>query len=64
MSCQDVHRGKGYGYIDKEGKTCMIRCFECGVENYAMAVASGYCAHCLHTENPERAADENKQEES
>lgn len=42
----DVIRNKGYGYKDSKGKTCMIRCFECGQENWAMSVASGHCAWC------------------
>lgn len=33
-------------YVDKKGKVCMIRCIECGKENWAMAVSSGTCAWC------------------
>lgn len=50
----DVVKGKGYGYVSElTGKTCMIRCFECGRENYAMAVASGECARCGYSTEDE-----------
>lgn len=52
---KDVRKGQGYGYQQEDGKTCMIRCFECGRENYAMAVSSGYCAWCNHDANKENA---------
>lgn len=42
----DLRKGKGFGYISSEKKICMIRCFECGMENYAMAVSSGLCSNC------------------
>ena len=48
---QDVRIGKGFGYKTKSGKICMQKCFECGSENYAMAVGSGYCAFCGYTPN-------------
>lgn len=35
-----VPLGNGVGYEDKNGKLCMIRCFSCGRENWAPAVAS------------------------
>lgn len=41
----------GVGYMNNDGKRCMIRCFECGKENYAMTVASGFCAWCGHDAN-------------
>lgn len=47
----DLKRGKGYGYKSTSGKICMIRCFECGTENYAMAVARGLCAFCGYDPN-------------
>ncbi len=40
--------GKGEGYKREDGALCMIRCFECGLENYAPAVHSGKCAWCGH----------------
>ena len=49
---KDIHKGKGFGYLDeKTGKECMIRCYKCGKENWAMAVASGSCAWCGHDAN-------------
>lgn len=44
-------QGKGVGYVDDFGKACMIRCFECGKENYAPAVTSGMCAWCGYDAN-------------
>lgn len=55
---KNVLKGKGTGYIDHEGKTCMIRCFECGQENYAMAVASGCCAWCGYDANEQKKEPE------
>jgi ribosomal protein L37E len=46
-------KGKGVVYTDKEGKTCMIRCTECGRENWAPAVSSGTCAWCGFDANAE-----------
>lgn len=43
---KDIVVGKGNGYIDSGGKICMVRCFACGKENYALAVSSGCCAWC------------------
>lgn len=42
----DVRIGKGHGYRDETGKLCMVRCFDCGMENWAMAVSTGFCAFC------------------
>jgi ribosomal protein L37E len=47
----DFVEGKGSGFLSKEGKKCMIRCFSCGRENYAAAVMSGTCAWCGHDAN-------------
>jgi ribosomal protein L37E len=33
------------------GKICMEKCFKCGKENYAPAVATGSCAWCGHDAN-------------
>jgi hypothetical protein len=49
----DVRKGKGFGYCKDDGTVCMIRCFACGKENYAMAVNSGCCAWCGHNANKE-----------
>jgi len=42
----DVRIGKGLGFLTKDGKLYLKRCFDCGRENYAMAVPSGICAWC------------------
>lgn len=41
------HRLAGHGYIGKtSGKIGLIRCPECGRENYAPNVVSGICCFC------------------
>ena len=61
MSEPVIKRGNGHGYISaRTGKTCMIRCFECGAENYAMSVPSGFCAWCEHDAN-HNPTDEKKE---
>jgi len=41
-----------YGFIGKElGKVYLTRCPKCGLENYAMNVATGYCAWCGYDAN-------------
>ncbi len=53
-----IRRDKGFGYVDdKSGKTCMIRCFECGSENWAPAVASGDCAWCGYNPNKKQTPE-------
>ena len=47
----DIKTGKGFGYKDEGGKICMQRCFECGRENWVVAVSSGQCAFCGHDAN-------------
>lgn len=54
---QDIRKGNGFGYMKEDGKIGMIRCFECGKENYAMSVASGICAWCGHDANTEDSHD-------
>lgn len=51
MDSKDVRKGKGFGYTSNKGIVCMIRCFKCGKENYAMSVATGYCMWCGHNPN-------------
>lgn len=46
----DVREGKGFGYWDG-AKKCMIRCFKCGMENWAPKVSSGNCAWCKFDAN-------------
>lgn len=53
-----IIKGAGIGYKDA-GTICMIRCFRCGRENYAVAVPTGKCAFCGHDANKE-AKDEKK----
>lgn len=36
----------GYGFIAEDGKIALIKCPECGRENYAMNVLSGKCTWC------------------
>lgn len=50
----DIREGKGFGYEGKDGIRCMIRCFKCGRENYAMAVPSGCCCWCGHDANAKK----------
>lgn len=38
--------GEGYSFRNKSGEWYMIRCHECGKENYAPSVATGVCACC------------------
>lgn len=40
--------------FEYEGKTFLVRCPECGRENYAMSVSSGICAWCGYDANKER----------
>ena len=53
MSDKNIYRKQGSGYQSKNGLIYMIRCFECGTKNYAMAVSSGYCAWCGYSPNEE-----------
>ena len=46
-----IRKGNGHGFIRDDGKTAMVKCFECGRENYAHAVYSGHCAWCGHNAN-------------
>lgn len=36
----------GYVFAREDGRLYLVRCPECGRENYAMAVSSGYCVWC------------------
>ena len=46
----------------KDGTLFLVRCFACGggygTENWAMAVAGGYCAFCGWTEKEEKEGDD------
>ncbi len=38
---------KGFAYLGRKNKNLgLMRCPECGKENYAMSVSSGECAWC------------------
>ena len=43
---KNIQKDKGFGYVDKNGKICMERCFDCGKENYMMNIPTGYCTWC------------------
>jgi ribosomal protein L37E len=38
-------------FYDEKGNYYMVRCPECGRENYAPSVASGVCAWCSYNGN-------------
>jgi ribosomal protein L37E len=45
----DIRKGKGFGfYAERHGEKViyLVRCFKCGKENYAPAVATGKCSWC------------------
>lgn len=42
----DIVVGKGFGFKDENGFIFLKRCFQCGLENWAVSVASGKCAWC------------------
>lgn len=42
----DIRTKKGYGYLKDDGTQGLIRCHDCGRENYSMSVHSGVCAWC------------------
>lgn len=48
---KNLYEGLGSGYINDEDLICMIRCFECGQENYGPVINSGTCAKCGHNPN-------------
>ncbi len=52
-----IREGQGHGYRDDQGRVCMLRCFMCGRENYAMAVSTGGCAWCGYQANAREAED-------
>lgn len=48
---ETIDKGKGFGFKRDNGKLAMIRCFDCGKENYAMNILSGYCTWCGYNAN-------------
>lgn len=53
---KDIRQGKGFGYLREDGGIRMIRCFECGRENWLPAVASGQCPWCGYNPNTQGKA--------
>lgn len=50
---------KGRGFLSKDGERVYLeRCFACGKENWAPAVASGRCAWCGYEAKKEALEDE------
>lgn len=52
---------KGVLFNRADGRRAMIRCVECGVENYALAVYDGVCAWCGYDANAEDERDARQQ---
>jgi ribosomal protein L37E len=48
---------KGYGFWSKF-KFYLIRCYECGKENYLPSVATGQCAWCGSTKTDKESVNE------
>ena len=40
-----------YWFIGDDGRKWLVRCPECGKENYALAVKDGVCAWCGYEAN-------------
>lgn len=57
----EIRVGKGNGLKLDNGEIWMVRCFECGRENYTPRIASGYCAFCNYTPNKSIDDGEKKQ---
>jgi len=49
----DLRYGKGQGFRNAAGEIFLERCFKCGKENWAVAVATGICAFCGYDANKE-----------
>ena len=49
----------GHHFVE-DGKVYLVRCYACGRENYAPAVASGCCAFCGAAAPPEGTAEAQK----
>lgn len=41
-----MSKHRGYVYRADDGRLFMVRCPECGKENYAAAVSGGICVWC------------------
>jgi ribosomal protein L37E len=57
MTTRNIKKGSGHGYQREDGTLCMIRCFSCGRENYALSVSSGLCAWCGHDANAKEPSE-------
>ena len=54
-----MNEGEGRVFFDR-GQAFLVRCPECGRENYQMAVATGVCCWCGYDANPKPKAPEKK----
>lgn len=52
-----IRKGRGHGYKSSinDKLICMVRCFNCGKENYIPMVSTGLCAWCGHDANKKRS---------
>jgi ribosomal protein L37E len=48
---KDEQKTRGYGYVIDDTHVGLIRCPECGRENYMMNVTSGQCTWCPFNAN-------------
>lgn len=60
---KNIWEGLGSGYVSEDGTICMVRCFQCGQENYGMAVASGTCGKCGYSPNDKKTDTQSQTEE-
>lgn len=52
----------GYGFYHMDDDYYLVRCHECGLENYALMVCKGQCAWCGSTKrNPKGASNDHAQ---
>lgn len=47
----NIRRDKGYGFV-AQGMLYLVRCFDCGKENYHGCISRGYCRWCGATPSP------------
>ena len=51
---KDIRKGKGFGFWGNtlsKPQVYLMRCFECGRENYMACVCGGVCAWCGYDAN-------------
>ena len=52
MAEKETKHGKGFSFWNESNQRWyMIRCHECGSENYSLSVSSGICWWCGHDAN-------------